>query len=360
MLSRHRWLGWLSRGTSNARPLAGRPARRRRPMLEDLEGRALLSGWANTNGYLSSAVCSNGALYGLDSSGRIWIAQDGYGWVNANGYGVQITVGVDSQGRDELWDRTGGNQIWRYDNGSWMYTNGYLTAMAPGHGELFGIGAYGQVWYYRDGYGWINTSGYGAQVMGGGDPNGNDQIWDITSGGSVWSYDTGTYSGSSGGGSGGGGGITSTGLYSAYYCVIQDYATDLNGHVAYIQNEGPHNIYLSSIHAFSDAEGDNVAGNLSIISYAGDNISVQFVGSYYPDQHSLDIGNLSYSDGSPIGEVDFGIDFTVGSDGSLYTYHGSDNGGFYIYDNNNGFYDNSASDSSEWYISMQPNPNGLP
>jgi hypothetical protein len=145
------------------------------------------------------------------------------------------------------------------------------------------------------------------------------------------------------------------GLQSAYKGVIQDQAADLYGHLVPIQPVGGNNIYLGSIHAYSDAYGHNVAGILNITSWAGDVISVPFVGIYSTTGGpELRIENVP---GTPDTGVFFSFDFTIGTTGNLYATNGQGDG-FYVDDNANGFSDYGAGNDTEWYVRMIPNPSG--
>jgi hypothetical protein len=151
---------------------------------------------------------------------------------------------------------------------------------------------------------------------------------------------------------------TTNGLYSAYKGVIQDRAADLNGHVVIIQNTGPHNIYLSGIHKITNATGDNIAGNLSITNWAGDVISVPFVGLYTTTSGPPSL-SIRQTPNTPVnGGIFFGFNFQIRSDGSLYASHASLTNNFSVQDNKNGYNDTGAGTSSTWYVLLTPNPNG--
>jgi Tectonin domain len=167
---------------------AGRHPRAGRPTVESLEGRQLLTSWANTGGVLSSIVAGHSEVFGLDSTGKMWSRRDGSGWTDTKGYGVSIKVGTDSANRDEVWLRTSTNQVWRYDAGSWSNTGGVLSSITAGHGEVFGLGSTGKMCYYKDGSGWVNTNGYGSSIVVGTDSANHDEVWLRTSTGQIWLY----------------------------------------------------------------------------------------------------------------------------------------------------------------------------
>ena len=128
--------------------------------------------------------------------------------------------------------------------------------------------------------------------------------------------------------------------------------------MAPIQNEGPHNIYLSSIQTYTDIVGVHVTGNLAIVNFAGDNISVPFTGMFY-DNSGLqpNVLDISGTDGG----VDFRLYLEILSNGNLYCSHDqSIIYNFHVLDTNNGFDDDAAPRTSQYYITMAPNPNGLP
>jgi hypothetical protein len=149
--------------------------------------------WTFTNGYLKLTVAGRGEVFGLDLNNGIWVYRDSSGWSFTNGYGIDLSVGIDASGQDELWIRDANGAVWRYDQGSWTFTGGYLKSILGGQGEVFGLDGADAIWVYRDGVGWSFTNGYGIDLSLGTDYFGTDVLWIRDNTNAVWRYEQGSW-----------------------------------------------------------------------------------------------------------------------------------------------------------------------
>jgi hypothetical protein len=344
--------------------------------------------WINTGGALvvgSMVADPVNGVTGVAGGGSVWHFRNGHGWSSDGGAGVVALVDTFSGFGYEIFAQVFNGVVYKLVNGVWVSTGGALyggTMTASGSG-IIGIAGGGSVWHYQDAGGW---SGFGGAVfVSDAGVQGQNEFYAQTSNGELYSTAPGQgFWHVSNGAFVLPGTVAppsppvsppppptlppppfspppppSTGLSSAYNGVIQDFASDFDGDTALIQNEGPHNIYLSNIHAYSDAEGDNVAGNLAIVNWAGDNISVPFVGSFFTDgtPFQLDIGNAP---DTAEGGVFFTFNFELTSSGQLYCSHALLVNDFDVEDERNDFFDDDAPNTTTYYVLMNPNPNGLP
>jgi uncharacterized protein YneR len=151
------------------------------------------SGWTYTAGFLKTTVAGIGEVFGLDANGLLWIYNDTTGWTNTGTYGRSLSVGIDSNRNDELWLIADDYSVWRYDQGSWFNTGGYLAQIVAGQGEVFGLDGGNEVWIYNDYSGWFNTQGHAAQIAVGVDLYGADELWVRTSANAIWRFDQGRW-----------------------------------------------------------------------------------------------------------------------------------------------------------------------
>jgi hypothetical protein len=149
--------------------------------------------WTDTGGHLTSIAAGQGEVFGIAADQSIWICSDAGSWTNTGGHGQSIAVGTDGSGHDEMWVVGGDYSIWRYDQGSWFCTQGWLKSITAGHGEVFGLGGDDSLWVYNDAYGWTDTGGHGQSIALGTDGSGHDELWVVAMDDSSWCYDQGSW-----------------------------------------------------------------------------------------------------------------------------------------------------------------------
>jgi hypothetical protein len=146
--------------------------------------------WGFTGGYLKTIAAGHGEVFGLDGGSGVWVYRDAGGWTNTQGHALSVSLGTDGRGRDELWVVGLDQGVWRYDQGQWGFTGGYLKTIAAGHdGEVFGLDGGNAVWVYRDAGGWTNTLGFAQSLSVGSDQIGLDELWVIGFNQGVYAYD---------------------------------------------------------------------------------------------------------------------------------------------------------------------------
>jgi hypothetical protein len=151
------------------------------------------SNWSFTGGYLRDITAGYAAVFGLAADNQLWVHYDGGGWTPTRGYGQEISLGLDWYGNQEVWLRGGDSSVWRYDQGQWFFTGGYLKSIDAGFGEVFGLAYNNQVWVYNDGASWIPTGGYVQSISVGLDLHRNDELWALAGNNGVWRYDQGQW-----------------------------------------------------------------------------------------------------------------------------------------------------------------------
>ena len=149
--------------------------------------------WLATAGYLHGIVAGYGGVFGLDGHGQVWGYLDGQGWRATGGYGKTLSLGQDDAGHNELWLLSADNAVWRYNQGQWSFTGGYLSSIVAGYGEVFGLDDQGEVWALIDGVGWQPTYGYARTLTLGTDSRGYDELWTQAYDGEVWRYEAGSW-----------------------------------------------------------------------------------------------------------------------------------------------------------------------
>jgi hypothetical protein len=149
--------------------------------------------WAPTVGSVHSIVSGYGSVAGLDAHSQVWEYTDGSGWVATGGYGQSITIGQDTQGRNEIWLLAVNHGVWKYDQGQWSFTGGYLNSIVAGYGEAFGLDTNGQVWQFTEGQGWVATRGYVHNLTLGADEQGNDELWAQDNSNQIWHFESGAW-----------------------------------------------------------------------------------------------------------------------------------------------------------------------
>jgi hypothetical protein len=121
----------------------------------------------STGGYLSTIAAGRGEVFGLDTptgpqGGHLfWKYNDQTGWASPwqmgqTNYFQSLTVGIDLNGKDEVWVEDLADRIWQYRaDGSWWddwlpgYSRGVLQ-MSAGNGELFFLGRDNQLYVFAD------------------------------------------------------------------------------------------------------------------------------------------------------------------------------------------------------------------
>lgn len=172
-------MDWFTKAY-RTRPLPGRAARRIRPTLEVMEGRALLSTMvANFNGFTGT------------SGGSIWHYQDNGGWTGPGGIGVASVIDSrDQYGGDELFARLQDNSIWSYTfaSGLWRNTGGHADNMTEAANGIHVVSG-GALWHYQDNGGWVSYGGAGiSSVVESHNRAGQEEVFALNTDATVWDY----------------------------------------------------------------------------------------------------------------------------------------------------------------------------
>jgi hypothetical protein len=166
-------------------PRKARHARDARPILESLEGRALLTPLiANANGVTGTI------------GNALWHYQDNGGWYNLHAPGTVASM-VDSHdpfGREELFVRLTTGEVWDfvYATGQWHDTGKHLDMMVANANGVTGT-LNGVLYHYQDNGGWYFPKAPGTvlSMVDSHDPYGREELFaDVWNGLSIstWAY----------------------------------------------------------------------------------------------------------------------------------------------------------------------------
>jgi hypothetical protein len=215
-----------SRGVSAGRRAAV-PGRGRRPEVELLEGRQLLSTVTPISTTISAEAwqtpgLSHQALFVIGSDDAVHVSLNGGAYKNLGGYAKQISASLDPNGNAEVFAIGLDDAVYVYDLGNgngWVDLGGYAkqisanandTVYAIGMGNgvylnnlsdgdhgsgwvdlggdalqistyensgVYAIGADHAVYVWSEG--WVDLGGYAKQISAGLDPNGNSEVYAI-------------------------------------------------------------------------------------------------------------------------------------------------------------------------------------
>jgi hypothetical protein len=92
----------------------------------------------------------------LDTQHRLWAATSSSGdFVNTGGFGKSLSVGTDAAGNQMAVIRDFNNQVYIFDQGTWIATGGFAQDLVAGiNGELFIRDFNNLVYHYQIGVGW--------------------------------------------------------------------------------------------------------------------------------------------------------------------------------------------------------------
>jgi hypothetical protein len=92
----------------------------------------------------------------LDTQHRLWAATSASGdFVNTGGFGKSVSVGADVSGNQMAVVRDFNNQVYIFDQGTWIATGGFARDLVAGiNGELFIRDFNNLIYHYQIGVGW--------------------------------------------------------------------------------------------------------------------------------------------------------------------------------------------------------------
>jgi hypothetical protein len=318
--------------------------------------------WNNTGLLISNLVANANGVTGTIGSAIVHYQDNGNRLYNLaapfSASDVQMVDSHDPQGREELFVRANTGAVWDfvYATGHWHEANVQLSNLTANVDGVMGTSG-GTLLHYQDiaGPSSLGINGVAA-VVDSRAPNGREEVFVISTTGSLWEQSNGWHNlgiPSTGGGSGivpGGAGDPNFRLHSAYQGSLQDHVEN-NGQRFYSQGS----IYIGINRVTRTSIGYQVTGTLTLKDYAGVAIQVPFEGTYLDENstETLVIENLNVSPGSAVQGVQFQFNFEVTASGTLYA-NDSQVYSFNIYDTVHGNYDDVAYGDPNSYASLSP------
>ena len=201
------WFGQQFGQRSRGRARVDRPRRSRslRTEMESLEGRALLSATSAIS--WTSGGVTHSALYAIGLNDNVEVSVDGGSFTNLGGYAKQVSAGLDTFNKPEVYAIGADNAVWLNKGSGWVSLGGYLKEIsATVENTIYAIGTDDNIYlsHGTPGLGWFNTGLKARQISAGANAIGNPEVYAI-------GFNNNVYAGN---GSGGPAGFANWGGYA--------------------------------------------------------------------------------------------------------------------------------------------------
>jgi hypothetical protein len=173
--------------------------------MDCLEGRALLS--ATSTVAWTVGTVTHSAFYAIGQNDNVLESVDGGGFTNLGGYAKQLSAGLDTTNKPEVYAIGADNAVWVNKGSGWVSLGGYLKEIsATVENTVYAIGTNDDVFvgHGTPGLGWFDTGLKARQISAGATGISNPEVYAI-------GFDNHVYAGN---GSGGPAGFANWGGYA--------------------------------------------------------------------------------------------------------------------------------------------------
>jgi hypothetical protein len=133
---------------------------------------------------------ASGAAF-TDGINQLWVFENG-SFINTGGFAKTFSAGIDAKGNAEVWFLDGINQLWNWDNGIFTPTGGFALHIAAGQGLVAFSDGINQLWTVTDAGKFTNTGGFASRFTASFDVNGNNQIVFADGINQLWTFNVAT------------------------------------------------------------------------------------------------------------------------------------------------------------------------
>jgi hypothetical protein len=161
----------------------------------------------------TSSILTQGVFF-TDGANQLWEYDADTGtFIDTGAFASVFSAGVDANGKAECWFLDGNNELWRYDNGSFLQTGAFAQHIAAGKGFVAFSDGTNALYTFTDATkSAVATGGFASRFTAGFDVQGNNQIDFADGSNRLWVYDAKTQA------------FTNTGGYTAHFVAGQDKA----------------------------------------------------------------------------------------------------------------------------------------